>query len=237
MNGQENSSNASVENDRKNGQTNASESMTVSEKEWTPEQINKEPDKYLQEMLNKAKESQEKLKSINIDLQNRYKKYSRIALEKRNDADGAEITLEKAKTAWRDATQKNEWPAKFYVKKYDQEQLENIIVQLDGIQKRSKDLADKYDSLTTMFQVKIKILKQKLTAIQNTVLQINHNLEIVKAGEIMKDVSKIIEENNVALDISDILADRELDVAMTDLIKVEAQAAADQRAFKMIMGQ
>ena len=145
--------------------------------------------------------------------------------------------MEKAKTAWRDATQKNEWPAKFYVKKYDQEQLENIIVQLDGIQKRSKDLADKYDSLTTMFQVKIKILKQKLTAIQNTVLQINHNLEIVKAGEIMKDVSKIIEENNVALDISDILADRELDVAMTDLIKVEAQAAADQRAFKMIMGQ
>ena len=80
-------------------------------------------------------------------------------------------------------------------------------------------------------------MKQKSASVQETVVQINHNLEIVKAGEMMKDVGKIIEETNVSLDISDILADRELDVAMTDLVKVEAQSAADKRAFKAIMGQ
>ena len=53
----------------------------------------------------------------------------------------------------------------------------------------------------------------------------------------MKDVSKTMEETNVSLDISDILADRELNVAMADLVQVEAQAAADKKAFTAIMGQ
>ncbi len=236
-NEQKNSQNNPSAENSQDKQENAQASAPTRSKEWTPEQINKEPAKYLQEMLNEAKVAQEKLKSINIDLQTRYRKYSRIALEKRNDADGAKIVLEKAKETYRDAQQKNEWPAKFYVKRYEQERLENIIIQLHGIQTRSKALADKYDSLTTLLQTKIKILKQKSASVQETVVQINHNLEIVKAGEMMKDVGKIIEETNVSLDISDILADRELDVAMTDLVKVEAQSAADKRAFKAIMGQ
>lgn len=236
-NEQKNLHNVSSTKNSKDKHGNDQASATTRSKKWTPEQINKEPAKYLQEMLEEAKVAQEKLKSINIDLQTRYRKYSRIALEKRNDADGAKIVLEKAKEAHRNAQQKNEWPAKFYVKKYEQERLENIIVQLYRIQTRSKTLADKYDSLTTLLQTKIKILKQKSASVQETVVQINHNLEIVKAGEMMKDVGKIIEETNVSLDISDILADRELDVAMTDLVKVEAQSAADKRAFKAIMEQ
>ena len=230
---QKNSSTANSRDKHKNSQAAAPKRS----REWTPEQINKEPVKYLEEMLEEAKYAQEKLKAIDIDLKTRYRKYSRIAFEKRSDADGAKIVLEKAKEAHRSAQRNNEWPAKFYVKRYEQEQLENMIVQLYGIQTRSKALADKYESLTTLLQTKIKILKQKFASVQETIIQIDHNLEIVKAGEMMKDVGKIIEDTNVSLDISDILADRELDVAMTDLVKVEAQAAADKRAFRAIMSK
>ena len=226
-----------VERSQNTGTPEASQASANNKEEWTPEKINKEPVKYLTEMLAEAQEAQEKLKAIEIDLQTRYKKYYRITLEKQNDAEGAKIVLEKAKAAYRAAEKNGEWPAKFYVRRYEQEKLEEIIVELNGIGVRSKALADKYDSLTVLLQTKIKLLKKKLSSIKETVIQINHNLEIVKTGEMMKDVSKIMEETNISLDISDILADRELNVAMADLVKVEAQAAVDKRAFNAIMGQ
>lgn len=227
----------------KNAQTSDPQESQVqsnnhqNEETWTPEKINKEPVKYLTEMLAEAQAALEKLKAVEIDLQTRYKKYYRISLEKQSDAEGAKIVLEKAKTAYREAQEHDEWPAKFYVRKYEQEKLEEIIVELNNISVRAKALADKYDSLTILLQTKIKLLKKKFSSIKETVTQINHNLEIVRTGEMMKDVSKTMEETNVSLDISDILADRELNVAMADLVQVEAQAAADKKAFTAIMGQ
>lgn len=206
-------------------------------REWTPENIQKDPVGYLTWARTECNKSREQLLARQLSVKTRINEATRTIGG--NEAEGVQYDgfLVEAKDLYRSAAENNEWPVSLRGATLSEEQLKRRIVE--AFQKIERDSAItvaykgalvKYENQSAEIQVKLDELlqlKNKLTT----------DLELAKIKQSFDGIEGIADRLNAMMDTSNALStDGADEPSLADLVKPSPEAQVNG-AFAAIMAK
>lgn len=204
---------------------------------WSPERIQKDPVGYLTHALAEVQKARDQMEANYISLSKNQREYARLKEQLLLEQQAAKKLLENGKTAYRDATQANAWPATFERRKVSEADLKSFILKTARLEASKGKMAEKYGELLLTLESCIKRTKSKLDETETARDEVNTNLEYAKANSSINNIGQLLKTVNTAVDISDILTENSKGLDPKALIETGGITAAETSQWEKIMGK
>jgi hypothetical protein len=206
--------------------------------EWTPENIAKYPNEYLNFCETETKQAVERLKASEIAIAQKRAKLETLQAEAREKVDLGRAALEELKSAYKVAAEKDSWPLTWRETKLDKSQTKRQIVKLDN-DIRSKDgLFVRYTAAVKQLQAQVNKVQDARDTAQAQLAKIDSNREMLKIQEITGDLKNNLVAMKAVIETSVVgVAASDSGPVSIDELAARSEATVNEKDFEAILGK
>ncbi|MCE9614651.1 MAG: hypothetical protein K8T26_10275 [Lentisphaerae bacterium] len=203
---------------------------------WTPENIAKDPENYLNFCEQQAKAAVQKLKASQIAVAQ-----NRANLEAMHGEAAEKITLgnkalQELKTVYKDASAANSWPATWQGAPRDQDWVKRQIVSFSRQIVSQESLKAKTEAGIKQLDVQATKIQEANSQAQEQIGEIKTSRETLKVQKITSDLSQQLSNIGATLRATISTASESTGTITLDQLKADSATTVDEAEFSKIMG-
>jgi chromosome segregation ATPase len=203
---------------------------------WTPENIAKDPENYLNFCEKQANKAIEDLKASEISVAQSRAKLETMRAEAKNKVAVGEKTLAELKELYTKAEASNGWPATWQGQPREKDWVRRQIVSLHGQVTSQRALLGKVEAGLNKLDVQVGRVQDGRAKAQEQIAEIKSNREILKVQKLTDDLTSRLVSMKGVLQATVNTAAETTGVISLDQLAAETPATVDDAEFQKIMG-
>jgi hypothetical protein len=206
--------------------------------EWTPENIAKYPNDYLNFCEAETKQAMERLKASEIAIAQKMSKLETLQGEARERIDLGKKALEDLKSAYKSAAARDSWPLTWRENKLDKDRAKRQIIRFDKDFRSRDDLVARYTAAVNQLRAQASKLQDARDTAQSQLAKIDSNREMLKIQEITGDLKSnlIAMKGVIETSVVGVAATDSGPVSIDDLA-AQSEGAVNEKEFAAILGK
>ena len=204
---------------------------------WTPENIAKNPESYLDFCEQQAKEAVQKLKASEISVAQNHANLEGMQKDSAEKIALGAKALTELKDLYKDAAANNKWPATWMGKSLDQDAAKRQIISFGHQVAAQESLKAKVDAGLKQLDLQTTKIQEAGSQAQEQISQIKTSREMLKVQKITEDLSKQLVNIGATLKATISTATESSGTITLDQLKAESATAVDDAEFNKIMGK
>lgn len=206
-------------------------------REWTPENIQKDPVGYLTWAQAETQRTEDRLNASALSLRTKKNQIERETTAGTADQDAYRKLLDEAKERYRTASAANQWPVDLRGTKLDEGQLKAKIVEANTKVASIQETLAAYSKAHTVIERKFEQVEAKLVEVQKLRARLSTDLEIAKVNKSVEGIGAINDQVSTIMDTANALvSQQDGGVSLEDLVTPSGKQRIDEE-FSKIMGQ
>ncbi len=206
-------------------------------REWTPENIQKDPVGYLTWAMSESQATEDRLNASALSLRTKKNQIERESTAGSADQESYRKLLDEAKALYRTAAAGGQWPVDLRGSKLDEAQLKAKIVEASAKVTSIADMMAAYTKAHTVIERKSEQVEAKLGEVRKLRNKLSTDLEIAKVNKSVEGIGAINDQVASIMDTANALvSQQDGGVSLEDLVTPSGQQRMDEE-FSKIMGQ
>ncbi len=204
--------------------------------QWTPENIQKDPEGYLFQAKQKVKDAQAKLEANLIDVAQHQGSVQNLLIERVAKRDAVSELLTEMRAAYIDSRDNDNWPAKVGDRFIAEPLLRKQIIEAHSRFETLKSQSVQLQSLIAQLNEREQQTRDQMSDLETTSKKIDSDLEIVKATQVMKDFKAIKINMEAISTVGNIVTAVPTEGSLDAMIAEHRSAATDDKFEAILNG-
>jgi chromosome segregation ATPase len=206
-------------------------------KEWTPEQIAKDPVNYLNFCEEKTREAMQKLKATDISIRQKQGTLRGMEEKAGNLVKTGEQALGELKTIYKDAEAAGAWPSSWRGQARDREWVKRQIMAFHRQVEGQKSILGKVEKGLKKLDVQITKVQDQRAKCQEQLAEIATNREMLKVQQITDDLAAQLADMQGLFQATIATASESEGIISLEDLAAETETAVDDAEFEAILNK
>lgn len=196
--------------------------------QWTPENIQKDPEGYLFFAQGKIDGIKNALEAQLIEVAQRRERANNILIERASEYDAVSGLLQEMKEAYKEAQDSGVWPASVGDAAFTESDLRSRIIEAHARMRASGDQVDLIKATITQLGDREEKIRSQSAELETVARKIESDLEVVKTTKALEGFEEIQVDLAAFTSVSSLLADVPDGDSLDALIAERKQLASDE---------